>query len=63
MFASQMKPFTPEENQVQLYLESKALCLMESDNLLPVSLLPPYSQNLISGSQRRQAEWTRVYVF
>ena len=36
-----MKLFTPEESQIQLYLESKALCLMESDNLLPVSLLPP----------------------
>lgn len=37
-----MKPFTPEESQIQLYLESKALCLMESDNLLPVSLPPPH---------------------
>lgn len=60
-----MKPFTPEESQIQLYLESKALCLMESDNLLPVSLPPPppHSQNLISGSQGRRADWARVYVF
>ena len=40
MFTSQMKPFTLEESQVQVYLESKALCLMESDTLLPVSLPP-----------------------
>lgn len=33
-----MKPFTLEESQVQLYLESKALCLMESDTWLPVCL-------------------------
>ena len=58
-----MKPFTPAESQGQLYLESKALGLMESDSLLPVSLPPPHSQNLISGSQGRRAEWARLYVF